>query len=281
MKNSLTLLWDQTMPLLRLNGPGSRSFLHGQTTTDVQAHENGAIFQSCWLSATGRLKALLEVRLDDQGADVLVLGGDAETLEKGFSSVIFPADQVKLKKLKNIRRVQVLDVESSNEVCAAIWLETDSSLPKHMQELEKANSDQFDYWRLNRGLPIGSGELNSESNPLELGLANLISFSKGCYLGQETISKVLKSGKLKKELRYWESISPIQAGEKLLSLDRDLTAPTPAGVISSALELPNGDGFVGLAMIRSQSLGEEKLFLSDCRRSICFGVPKGFVNPMS
>ncbi|MEC8529550.1 MAG: chlorite dismutase family protein [Thermoproteota archaeon] len=33
-------------------------------------------------------------------------------------------------------------------------------------------------------------EINGKNNPLELGLQDLIDFNKGCYLGQETISKI-------------------------------------------------------------------------------------------
>ena len=68
-----TLLWQDDFPLLRLEGPGARDFLQGQTSADLKEIPDGVLVQSCWLSATGRLRGLLEIRMDPTGADVLVL----------------------------------------------------------------------------------------------------------------------------------------------------------------------------------------------------------------
>ena len=67
------LLWDERFPVLRLEGSGSRTFLQGQTSADVQQAEEGDPLPACWLDATGRVQALLEIRMDATGADVLVL----------------------------------------------------------------------------------------------------------------------------------------------------------------------------------------------------------------
>ena len=93
---SSKLLWDEIHPCLRLEGSGSKSFLHGQTTADVNSMESGSIFPSCWLTPTGRVRALLEIRLDDLGADVLILSGDCKLIAESFEKVIFPADKLKL-----------------------------------------------------------------------------------------------------------------------------------------------------------------------------------------
>ena len=69
------LLWDQNFPVLRLEGSGSRTFLQGQTSADIQQAEEGDLRPACWLDATGRGQALLEIRMDATGADVLVLAG--------------------------------------------------------------------------------------------------------------------------------------------------------------------------------------------------------------
>ena len=48
-------------------------------------------------------------------------------------------------------------------------------------------------------------EINGKNNPLELGLKDLIDFNKGCYLGQETMSKIKNVSSLKQEIRIWQS----------------------------------------------------------------------------
>ena len=80
-----TLLWQGEFPLLRLEGAGARDFLQGQTSADLREIPQGELVQSCWLSATGRLRGLLELRLDATGADVLVLAGDADAIIRPVS----------------------------------------------------------------------------------------------------------------------------------------------------------------------------------------------------
>ena len=124
---STALHWDDTFPLIRLNGAGARDFLQGQSTADLRPKAAGELVQSCWLTATGRLRALLELRLDGDGADVLVLAGDAEALASGLDQVIFPADRVRLLSRQPQRRLQTLSDQESSEV---IWHDTAAALPK-------------------------------------------------------------------------------------------------------------------------------------------------------
>ena len=74
-----TLRWDASFPLLRLDGSGARDFLQGQTSADLNS-AGETLIRSCWLNATGRLQALLEIHVDDAGADLLVLAEMAKRL---------------------------------------------------------------------------------------------------------------------------------------------------------------------------------------------------------
>ena len=65
------LIWDARFPLIRLEGQGCSSFLHGQTSAKVDGCAHGDLIQACWLNATGRVQALLEIRLDSSGADAV------------------------------------------------------------------------------------------------------------------------------------------------------------------------------------------------------------------
>ena len=103
-----TLLWQEEFPLLRLEGSGARDFLQGQTSADLREIPEGELVQSCWLSATGRLTGLLEIRIDSTGADVLVLAGDADAITRGFDQVIFPADRVRITTRGRQHRIQTL-----------------------------------------------------------------------------------------------------------------------------------------------------------------------------
>ena len=186
------LYWDQTLPLLRLSGSGCRAFRQGQATADILGSELKTFICSCWLSAIGRVRALLEIRLNEEGADVVILAGDCDQLVKGFEQVIFPADQVKIDSLSTISRLKILTSEYPHDFSCHCWIRVNDPLPKGLIGLDRASTEQVEMWRLRKGLPIGPGEINGKMNPFELGLSNLVNLDKGCYLGQETVAKLSK-----------------------------------------------------------------------------------------
>ena len=242
-----TLLWKDEFPLLRLEGTGARDFLQGQTSADLREIPEGVLVQSCWLSATGRLRGLLEIRIDPTGADVLVLAGDAEAITKGFDQVIFPADRVRVSMTRRQLRLQTLPAAD-----IVTWLLPGQGIPKDCSDLPVADADALEQWRLLQGWP-SSQELTGETNPFELGLTKRISLSKGCYLGQETMAKLAASGGVKQQLRSWSSTAPISADAKLeCNGDR-------AGVVTSSLEVTKGQRWIGLALVRRKWLQQEQL----------------------
>ncbi len=240
------LFWDAQVPWLRLNGSGARQFLQGQTSADLNALHSGDLLQTCWLTATGRLRAVLELRFDAEGADVIVLAGEATAVHAGFDQVIFPADRVRLQPLAELRRLQWLEPNA-----AAVWCDAEAELPEPWASGEAATVMALEQWRLQSGFPPGPGELNGETNPLELGLVAQISTEKGCYLGQETMAKLIGQAGVKQQLRCWSCSSALSPTAKL-TLEGER-----AGVITSALER---DGtWLGLALVRRQCLASPTL----------------------
>ncbi len=271
------LLWDKSWHLFRLQGLGTRDFLKGQTTADLSIFQNGQLFRGCWLNATGGLQAILEMRLDSEGADVLVLAGDRNELLKGFERVIFPADKVKIYSIDNVRRVQVIgsnDLEKFQEVN---WLPIGETLPKCLQQFNQADNYQFQQWRLEKGLPIGAGELDGKTNPFELGLSDLVSLEKGCYLGQETLSKISRTGSLKQELRFWKSLQNVREGQVLLNLHFSQKEKKVAGIITSSIQCSDESSTMGLALIRRNYLDKKELFIDEGLGEVAISIPKGFV----
>ena len=243
------LLWDARFPLLRLTGGGTRQFLHGQTSAPIEQAPEQNLIHTCWLTATGRVRALLEVRLDGEGADVLVLCGDADAVLEGFDRVIFPADRVKVKAAEPQRRVQRLHAapEPLQWQDDVVW-PTSNPLPDPWAALPVADPEQLEQWRISHGLPLNSQELNGETNPLELGLADWVSLEKGCYLGQETVAKLVSRDGVKQKLRCWTI--PQQDGNTPLPQAGDTlhVAGERAGVITSSQK--TGQCLQGLALVR-------------------------------
>jgi folate-binding protein YgfZ len=61
-------------------------------------------------------------------------------------------------------------------------------------------AETLEAWRILQGLPAQGHELTEDHNPLEAGLKDAVSFSKGCYVGQEVVARLNTYGKVSRSL---------------------------------------------------------------------------------
>ena len=276
-QDGTALIWDARFPLIRLEGQGCSSFLHGQTSAKVTGCAHGDLIQACWLNATGRVQALLEIRLDSAGADVLVLNGNSNSVAHGFDRVIFPADQVRLGEQRQQRRVQRLEAEKAPDLTQVVWMSEGSEPPTSWDDLTPCNATELEYWRNRQGWPLGDQELTGDTNPFELGLSDWVELNKGCYLGQETVAKLASRGGVKQQLRCWQSTSETQTN--LESGDQLKLNDSRAGIITSvSTDHATGSSF-GLALVRRQALDAEILQAGDSDVEVSIARPSAFCEP--
>ncbi len=271
------LIWDARFPLIRLEGRGCSSFLHGQTSARVDGCADGDLIQACWLNATGRVQALLEIRLDSAGADVLVLNGDSDSVAGGFDRVIFPADQVRLGKRRQQRRMQRLEAGKAPNLNQVIWLSETHDAAPAWADLSPCNATELEDWRNKQGWPLGDQEITGDTNPFELGLSAWVELNKGCYLGQETVAKLASRGGVKQQLRCWQSTSETQ--HVLESGDQLKLNDSRAGIITSvSRDKATGNSF-GLALVRRQALDAETLQAGNSDVVVSIARPSAFCDP--
>ena len=67
----------------------------------------------------------------------------------------------------------------------------------HVRQIQ---SETFDMIRIEQGIPFYGKEITDQVNPLEAGLNRFVSFTKGCYIGQEVIARLDTYAKLQKKL---------------------------------------------------------------------------------
>jgi len=65
------------------------------------------------------------------------------------------------------------------------------------------------------GLPRYGYEIGSNANPLEAGLSNTVSFTKGCYIGQEVIARMDTYDKVSRQLRRIHLSKEVISTEKI------------------------------------------------------------------
>lgn len=135
-------------------------------------------------------------------------------------------------------------------------------------ELPMLSVGTFHAIRIEEGIPWPSYELTSAVNPLESGLADLIDFDKGCYVGQEVIARLDTYDKVQRSLirlRLADTTNPdpnqrIPTGADIW----DASGSRKVGWISSSAMLPTTDEWVGLGFARKAHTGTgTRLTLSD------------------
>jgi tRNA-modifying protein YgfZ len=276
---------EQPVGLLRLQGPDALRVLHGQTTQAIAGSAPGSCLATCLTSPTARLRALAQVLVEPGGAWLVIESGDAGAVRQALDQVLFPADQVELGPLQQGLLVTPVPGQGEVEPLDALpqadpgrWMARedgggwqlgpqllllDSPLPHWLAERSLLAPLDAERWRIQQGWPAAPGEINDNTNPLELGLHERISLSKGCYVGQETLAKLSTYDGVKQQLRRWSLVQdqPLQSGQLL----RD-AAGERAGTITSALAVPQSEGltlWIGLALVRRHALAQPRLWAGE------------------
>ncbi|KGG13087.1 MULTISPECIES: folate-binding protein YgfZ [Prochlorococcus] len=275
-----TFCWNNVFTLFCLRGEENKQFLHGQTTANILNVQSSNLLRTCWLSPTGRFKALLEVQFLEEDIRFIVLGGDPENVLQGFQKVIFPSDKVEVKNIGNIRRLQKISIHKPWSQSYVEWCDPGETIPATFVDFQDAASSYIEEWRINQGLPIGANELNAESNPYELGLSDFVDLNKGCYLGQETMAKLKNGSQIKQQLRFWQGGTKDFGGKELDNIRIQSPSNNNAGFITSYMKSSTGLN-IGLAMIRRRFLASKELFIFNRDNSIKLSAPVGFVDYLS
>jgi tRNA-modifying protein YgfZ len=184
--------------LIRLSGEDVRGFLQGLVTQDLRELGEGAPLWTALLSPQG--KALFDFLLWADGDDVLVdaEAARAEALAKRLT-------------LYRLRRPITIAAEPAFHVHwspASFDQPTDPRLAAlgHRWLSTEDGADASDAWRAHRlslGVTEGVGELGDgetlwlECNARELGG---VSFTKGCYVGQENTARMHHRSKVNRRL---------------------------------------------------------------------------------
>ena len=156
---------------------------------------------------------------------------------------------------------------SVNVVCKSGYIDT---FRKKITDAEEMGENEYERHRIKEGIAEGENELNEQVNPVECGFAEYVSFTKGCYIGQEVIARLDSQGKIPKQM---VRIEPEGEGEfrvtdKIYFPAPDGEGKKETGFVSSVSVNTgnNGNGedngkAVGLGFIRSVNLDYGKPYV--------------------
>ena len=265
---------------LALTGADRREFLHGQITNDIEGLEPGHGCYAALLTHKGKM--LTDLRVLDLGDELLLsceraglqelfnmirrykLGSDVElhkrTIEMGELSLIGPearrvagAGALGPEEHDNLRTdiagqpVVLVATDLGVDVfCAAEVTEAvrGALLAAGATEVTEAAAELV---RVESGRPRYGADLDENVIPQEAGLNDrAVSFTKGCYVGQETVARLFYRGKPNRHLRGLKLSAPVAPGTPLRLGEKEV------GRVTSAAVSPV-HGPIGLALVRRQA----------------------------
>jgi folate-binding protein YgfZ len=204
--------------LLEFRGPDAVRFLNGQLTQDVRLVAGGNIaLPSCVTDAKGRLQFRVTVTEAVDGALWIAgLAGWAEDLEARLTRYLI-ADDVEVSDLSGKCELHHFTGPMPDPPAGVVAREsnrfgvggTDWWIPVGMAvefsgEIPLLEGDALEALRIANGVPAWGRELLEGMLPPEASLEETdISYHKGCYIGQEVISRIKSAGKVNKRLAHF------------------------------------------------------------------------------
>ncbi len=107
--------------------------------------------------------------------------------------------------------------------------------------------------RVERGRPRYGVDIDEGTIPQEAGLnERAVSFTKGCYVGQETVARLYYRGKPNRHLRGLRFSEPSDSAPSAVPGEELRLGERPVGHLSSVVESPRL-GTIGLALVRREA----------------------------
>jgi tRNA-modifying protein YgfZ len=268
---------------LALTGAGAKDFLNGQVTNDVAALSPGEGLYAAFLTHKGKM--LGDVRVLDTGPPTHELlldtervalqelfdmirrykvGFDVElhkrTLQRGLLSLIGPRarEVVGAPELPDVehahvaaelagRPVRLVSTDVGVDVLGLAEDTVPLAAALAAAGAVAAGEETAEVVRVERGRPRYGVDLDAATIPQEAGLnERAVSFTKGCYVGQETVARLYYKGKPNRHLRGLRLSAPAAPGEELRLGDKVV------GRLGSAVVSPRL-GPIGLAIVRREA----------------------------
>ena len=246
---------------LILRGEDRVRFLHGMVSNDIEALQPGQGCHAAMLTTRGKLLADLVVYAD-AAALTLELDGALRDKIKATLDKHIIMDDVEVEDATDVvAELGVYGADAAAAIARATGLDGDSlaALPSYgfvegegvrvartpelggvgfhvfgdvRIEGMPLSDDEYEERRVEAGTPLYGVDMGEDRLPIEAGVTDAVSFTKGCYLGQEVIARATNLGHINRKL-----VGLIVDGEAPPARGARLSAATrpEAGQVTSAV----------------------------------------------
>ena len=138
------------------------------------------------------------------------------------------------------------DLFTSVETMVPLWEEILEEGKK--DEIFPFGSQTYEILRIEAGTPVFGSELDETVFPLEAGVDHAVNYDKGCYIGQETITRMKFRGRVNRHRIGFE----VQGEELPKKGDRLFFEGKEVGIVSSTVFSPSLKKIIGMGYVRKE-----------------------------
>jgi folate-binding protein YgfZ len=257
---------------LRLTGTEAAEFLQGQVTNDVEALAPGEGCYAALLNHKGKLRADMRVlrgpdwiwidaetpgkRPLEHTVETYSLGRDVRwqdlTEERSILSLVGPRAAEHLDQSPPAVEHAFVEGEHGLYVTTDAGVDVispaaDADAVREALGVELVDEATAECLRVESGRPRLGLDMDGGTIPQEAGInERAVSFTKGCYVGQETVARLYYRGKPNRRLRGLRLVEPAESGDPVVLGEREL------GRVGSACVSPRL-GPIALAIVRREA----------------------------
>ncbi len=274
----MTPIFNQSV--IDVSGPDAEAFLDSQLTSDVKNIKIKSLTRSGYCNPKGRLIATPYVIRNANSFNLLLPNDLVDEFISRISRFILRAKvsinendalaivgviaqagaKISIRELDELDN-EILEINSRQgfilcpfDSLESFWVKTTQSyLPS-----------QFEHWEVEniRNGIVNIGDATKEQflpQMINLEKHKGVSFTKGCYPGQEIVARTKYLGSVKRKLCYFRSDSSIGQGAPIFTSEG-----TPCGTVChTSRKSKESDNQEGLAVIHINNIDDDKLTTSD------------------
>jgi len=266
---------------LRLIGKDSLDLINRLSTNDLKNLAQGQSQKTVLTTEKGRIVDVISVYREEEAVLAVCSPGTEQRLLHWFDRFIFRED-VKVESITNeichlaiygpksesfimqslgvdIRQNQFQRTQFENSSILVSRSESDSyhlfvdcgSAEKLLKFLQAKNiapigQDAVETLRIETKQPAINLELSEKYNPLEAGLSEFVSFTKGCYIGQEVVARLDTYNKIQRHLVLLK-LDDIPGNDRRIFFENK-----EVGTITSSIYSYKYKGIIGLGYIKTE-----------------------------
>ena len=239
------------LAILEISGADSKTYLQGQLTNDINLLDNQPFQLSAHLNNKGRMLASFIITKTAENTYSLFTS-------KEIIANILPRLKVFVLRSKVIiNESTLIPVFSDHKIGSVNSIElAPNYFLSTIDKTEHSVSVDNNLWHkflINQSIPLIYSNTYEQFIPQQVSyeLINGVSFTKGCYTGQEIVARLHYRGVAKRRIYRFSCASPIIIGQKITSPTMD---NQEVGFIVDVAH--DGNQFIGLASVQNDCIND-------------------------